>query len=196
MAEDLRNIKVLENMHQLFLEALRHREQEIFHYLAILGPALGGFGWVLYYRSEHEVEFACVTIVVILLLLLGAGYSLALGYNYRYIVLQLAKLESVFKLKNTMLAGWPRSREEFISRYRLWGHIPWCTPPEVIRVFWLAFLTTMLLVTIIACKLTDNFHNYIFWWGLTCLLLGSVLFPIYYGRKLLKNCNREPETWD
>lgn len=58
MSEDLGSVRVLENMYRLFLEALRHREQEIFHYLTILGPALGSFGWILYYRSGHEAKFA------------------------------------------------------------------------------------------------------------------------------------------
>ena len=105
MAEDLQNNTVLGGMHRLFLEALRHREQEIFHYLAILGPALGGFGWILYNRIGRQVEFAVGTIFVIALLLLGALYSLALGYNYRYIVLELAKLETVLKIKDAMLLG-------------------------------------------------------------------------------------------
>ncbi len=39
--------QAVQNMHQAFLEALRHREQEILRYLAILGPALGGFIWLL-----------------------------------------------------------------------------------------------------------------------------------------------------
>jgi hypothetical protein len=49
----------LESMHKLLLEALRHREQEIVRYLAILGPALGGFVWLLHWvwlgRASSEV---------------------------------------------------------------------------------------------------------------------------------------------
>lgn len=37
-----------EGIHKLLLEALRYREQEIFRYLAIPGPALGGFVWLLH----------------------------------------------------------------------------------------------------------------------------------------------------
>ena len=37
----------VENMHKTFLEALRHREQEILRFIAILAPALGGFIWLL-----------------------------------------------------------------------------------------------------------------------------------------------------
>ncbi|MDD5129824.1 MAG: hypothetical protein PHS66_02065 [Candidatus Omnitrophica bacterium] len=195
MDEKLQNITVLENMHKLFLEALRHREQEIFHYLAILGPALVGFGWILYYREGRAVEFACVTIVVLALLLLGAIYSLALGYNYRYIVLELAKLEAVLKIKNAMLVGWPRSREEFLLRYRFLRYIPWCTPPEIIKVFWWAFLVAIILVMMIAYKLNHSYNNLMLGFGLLCLVLGSFLFPIYFGRKLRKNCKQEPEAW-
>jgi hypothetical protein len=194
MSEHLTNLNVLENMHGLFLEALRNREQEIFRYLAILGPALGGFGWLLYNRSGHEVEFAFGTIVVILLLLLGAIYSLALGYNYRYIVLELAKLEAVLKIKNIMLIGWPRSRQEFISRYTKFNYIPWCTPPELIKVFWWAFLVVIALVTGIACHFSNKFCYLILSWGIICLGIGFLL-PIHYGYKLLKHCKQEPETW-
>jgi len=189
MSEDLSSVRVLENMHGLFLEALRHREQEIFHYLAILGPALGGFGWLLYYRSGHEAEFALGTIVVISLLLLGAVYSLALGYNYRYIVLELAKLETVLKIRNVMLAGWPRSRQDFLSRYRR------CTPPEIIKVFWWAFLGMIVLVTGIACYFSDKFPVLILLCGLVCFGVGLRWFPIHYGSKLRKLLEQEPETW-
>ncbi len=188
MSENLGSVRVLENMHGLFLEALRHREQEIFHYLAILGPALGGFGWLLYYRSGHEAEFALGTIVIISLLLLGAVYSLALGYNYRYIVLELAKLETVLKIRDVMLVGWPRSREDFLSRYKR------CTPPEIIKVFWWAFLGMIALVTIIACCFSGKFRFLIILYGLVCFGAGLCWFPIYYGNKLRKICEQEPET--
>jgi hypothetical protein len=196
MGEDLRSNTVLGNMHGLFLEALRHREQEIFHYLAILAPALGAFGWVLFYRSGHEIEFICVTLVVIVFLLLGAIYSLALGYNYRYIVLELAKLEAVLKINNAMLQGWPRSRKVFLSRYKLLGCIPWCTPPEIIRVFWWAFIIMIGLVAIIAYNLSNHYRNWIFWCGLMSFLTSSIIFPVYYGFKFLNKCEKEPETWE
>lgn len=34
--------RAVENMHKTFLEALRHREQEILRFIVILAPALGG----------------------------------------------------------------------------------------------------------------------------------------------------------
>jgi len=45
---------IAESMHGALLEALRHREQEIFSYLAILVPALGGFLWLLLHRSGTD----------------------------------------------------------------------------------------------------------------------------------------------
>jgi len=47
---------MLENMHKTFLEALRHREQEILRYIAILAPALAGFIWLLKLDLENKHE--------------------------------------------------------------------------------------------------------------------------------------------
>ncbi len=138
------------NMHKMFLEALRHREQDIVRFLVILGPALGGFIWLLG-ADMQPAQFIGGTYGVLLTLVLGAFYALALGYNYRYLTLQLAKLESAghIDLKGTVLTSWPRMPEEFIQRNR-WGVIPWCTPPGIIKVFWVAFLVGILGVTTVA----------------------------------------------
>ena len=106
-------ISVLENTHKLLLEALRHREQEIFSYLAIIGPAIGGFFWLLQHRNSDPGLFTLGTMGVLLLLFFGAVYTLALGYNYRYITFQLAKLEVRLGIKGFMLKGWPRSKQEW-----------------------------------------------------------------------------------
>lgn len=45
---------VLQNTHKLLLEALRHREQEIFRYLGILVPTFGGFIWLLHAKGASE----------------------------------------------------------------------------------------------------------------------------------------------
>jgi len=139
------------NMHQMFLEALRHREQDIIRFLAILGPSLGGFIWLLGDVTHNPARFVAGTYGVLLVLVLGAFYSLALGYNYRYLTLQLAKLESKdhINLEDTVLAYWPRQLAHFRERSR-WGIIPWCTPPGIIKVFWIAFLACILGVTITA----------------------------------------------
>lgn len=230
--------RAVENMHQLFLEALRHREQEIFHYLAILGPALGGFVWLLYTGSAgaQRVDdaplavapgglsvgvFVVGTVTVLLLLLLGAVYSLALGYNYRYITLQLAKLEGRFQIKQYMLEGWPRSRRQFLARhqasrtiprfirrsgfgslqrrssYRRLRNIPWCTPPEIIKVFWHGFLIALLGVALAASIYRP--HALVLLTviplGVMCLFIGGCFFPHHYGRKLRKQCRQEPKSW-
>lgn len=187
------NIAALENMHNLLLEALRHREQEIVRYLAILGPALGGFVWLLHSGSDKTNEFAVGTVGVLFLLLLGAIYSLALGYNYRYITLELAKLESLLGIRSAMLEGWPRCPKDFITRYRLCCRIPWCTPPEVIKVFWLAFLAGIIGVMITAYIFKLEAHT-ITTAGVICLFIG-LLSPIHFGKKLHKKIKKELESW-
>jgi len=207
------NTAALESMHKLLLEALRHREQEIFRYLAILGPALGGFIWLLHAGSavERKVEGAVVTVTthqlgpyvfvvgavsVILLLLLGAVYSLALGYNYRYIVLELAKLEKALGIEDRMLVSWPRKPDDFLSRYTCFGK-PCCTPPEIIKVFWVAFLAGIVGVMVAAC-ISDP-KPLTLWLvipsGAVCFLIG-LLSLFYFGRKLRKACENEKERGD
>lgn len=140
------------------------------------------------------------TIGVQLLLLLGAIYSLALGYNYRYILLELAKLEVFLRVKDVILVGWPRSRQDFLDRYTLPFKIPWCTPPEIIKVFWWAFLFGIAGVTMAAYYYYIEKPNALWLWpviftGVISFLTGLIL-PIRFGFKLRKLCNREPETWD
>ncbi len=184
----------LEGMHKLLLEALRCREQEIFRYLAILGPALAGFVWLLD-SSTQKIHLTVGTIGVQLLLLLGAFYSLALGYNYRYIVLQLAKLEAFLGVRHVMLVGWPRSPEDFLKRYQLLSKIPWCTPPEIIKLFWGAFLVGLAFVTVTAIEQEKPISlRLVGLTGLVCFVTGVTL-PIWFGRKFCKLCKKEPESW-
>ena len=161
------SIATLASTHNKLLEALRHREQEIFQYVAILIPALGGFAWLIY-NPVGIFLFTSGTVGVLFLLFLGVLYSLNLGYNYRYITLQLAKLEVHLGIKDSMLIGWVKTPQEFIDHYKLscvsschpklCGLLryfklcgrPWCTPPGIIKVFWCAFLAGILGVTIAA----------------------------------------------
>ncbi len=203
----------LTNTHQLMLDALRHREQEIFRYLAILGPAIGGFVWLLYADSAVEVTtdatgsdvtthelgtglFVIGTISVLLLLLLGAAYSLALGYNYRCITLQLAKLEALLGIRDYMLKGWPRCRKYFLDKYKIGCCRPWCTPPEIIKVFWWAFLGGIGGVTLAACLSRPDalVLSVVIPFGALALMVG-LLAPFHFGRKLKEKCLEEPETW-
>jgi hypothetical protein len=157
----------LKEMHLALLEALRQREQETFSYLTTLGLAFGGFGWLLLHENSKEppatkILFVFGTVGILLLLCLGAIYALALGYNYRYITFQLAKIEDFLKIKDVMLKGWPRSVEEF-KKYKRW-----CDPPEIIKVFWLAFTVGILFVTLIAAKVSSM--------PIRIWLIGGILF--------------------
>lgn len=192
-----RSNAALETMHQLLLEALRHREQEIVRYLAILGPALGGFVWLLISGTGNVGVFTVGTMGVLLSLFLGALYSLALGYNYRYIILQIAKLETVLGIRDAMLVGWPRSREDFLRRYKGFFNVPWCTPPEVIKIFWAAFLTGIAGVTITAWRYKPEalVLCLVVWTGLLCFL-AAFFMPIWFGWKFRRICEQEPESWE
>ena len=205
--------QALLNMHKMFLDALRHREQDIIHFLAILGPALGGFIWLVGQRGDNPFMFLAGTYGVLFVLVMGAFYSLALGYNYRYLTLQLAKLEAneILDLGKIVLGSWPRSSEAFKKRSR-WGVIPWSTPPGIIKVFWVAFLAGILGVTLIAsivpaelskpslfattqtaqqiAELNDILRSGIGWIGGLCFALG-LLWPVSVGRKMLNACKNE-----
>ena len=185
--------EVLKNMHGAFLGALRQREQEIFSYLGILVPAVGGFiGLLVFHFNDKQGEwrFFLATVGILLILSLGAAYSSALGYNYRYLTFQLAKIEHHCGAKVVILSAWPRSPKEFRDRYS-----KFCTPPEIIKVFWLAFGVAILFVTIsaIALKVT---HLCVVVAVATLLLLYTYVFlPIHFGHKLSKQCGKEPQDW-
>ncbi len=196
---------ILENMHKTLLEALRHREQEILRFVAILGPALAGFIWLLKVQlsgDSNSFIFKVGTVGVLLLLLLGAVYSLALGFNYRHITLQLAKLESVkfLNIRSYILRSWPRSCKDFAKRYKILWIIPWCTPPEIIKYFWVAFVIGIAGVTVALwyLPLTDNSNGQI---GEEIVCLGFICFciallaPIWFGCKFQKACRKEEERW-
>jgi len=141
-------------MHKALLEALRHREQDIMRYVVILVSALGGFAWLFQTDSAYRLHALVVgTYGVILVFLLGAFYALALGYNYRSLTFQLALLERRLKIQSVILAAWPGAADkagELVASIRKrtrWGVIPWCTPPEIVKFFWLAFILGIVLVT-------------------------------------------------
>jgi len=205
--------ETLTKMQGLLLEALRHREQEIFRYLGILVPAITGFAWLVWaavsYSSSDEGHaaatavpapfFAAGTVGVLLILFFGAIYSLALGYNYRYITLELAKLETILGIKDAVLVGWPRSREGFRDRYMLLGCIPWCTPPDMIRVFWWTFLIFIAAVTAAATLVLFGMGSptcpFVFAFGKACFAV-AFLAPIRFGQKLRKKYEEEKmEDW-
>jgi len=61
------------------------------------------------------------------------------------------------RVRDIMLRGWPKSPKDFRERYR-WHSIPWCTPPDMIKVFWLAFLVGILDVTMVASYALNSEH--------------------------------------
>lgn len=192
ISSDTKNSKpagqeALTNMHGALLEALRHREQEIFSYLGILVPALGGFIWLVVHFCADcpkqtcadktcvgEGSFLAGMVGVLLMLLLGAVYSLALGYNYRYITFQLAKIEHKLEMEAAILGGWPKFPEGFKK------YIGWCEPPEMIKVFWHAFLVgTVLVMTAGALAFTKGSIQAVL------TVIGSVLI-VWILQTLLK----------
>ncbi len=178
---------IIVDMHRQFLEALRQREQDIIRFLAILGPALAGFIWLLRDKNGHgEDIFFVGTVGVILLLLIGAIYAVALGYNYRYITLQMAKIDCKMKIRSYVLAAWPRKIEDFRKVY--------CDPPEIIKVFWISFLVVIAGVATTGIFFTNHclYQCILILFGLVSLAVG-LLLPFHYGCKLTRLCNREEE---
>jgi len=108
--------EIVRDMHKLFLEALRLREQQIIRYLVILGPGLGGFIWLLSSFRRYSISadvFVAGTVGIIFLLGIGAAYALALGYNYRYIIFLLAKIESRMQISDFYPTAWPSTLKDF-----------------------------------------------------------------------------------
>ena len=187
-------------MHELLIKSLRSREQEVFKYLGILAPALGGFAWLIYVTiwpsgtttaqvADHEERFFVVgTIGVLLLLLLGAIYSLALGYNFRYITLELAKIESRLGISDAMLRIWPKRPCAFL-RYT------YCQPPDVIKYFWFAFVGGIIYVTAAACVLDCRVVPLVVPFG-GLFALCALLAPRYFGDKLTTAARKEIKAWE
>jgi hypothetical protein len=144
---------------------------------------------------DRSSPFIAGTVGILLMLFLGSIYSLALGYNYRYIIFQLAKIEHLLDAKSAVLQGWPKSRNEFLDRYRLTAWIPWCTPPAIIQVFWYAFLAGIVWVTVSASVVKPGAVNVLGPIGIACLLIGWLVWPIRLGYKLKRLCDKEPAEW-
>ncbi len=187
----------LENMHKIFLEVLRHREQEILRFLAILAPALGGFIWLLNVYSKNKEEpvvFITGTLGVLFLLTIGAVYSLALGYNFRTIIRQLAALESekCLNIDKYILSSWPRKTEDFKKfLFKKMQKIPWCSPPEMIRTFWWAFNIGIIGVTAVGCYICPTKGRWLILLPGTICFIVSICFPIYFGKKIHSACDKE-----
>ncbi len=188
---------ILKNFHQLMIVALRQREGDIIQFVAILAAALAGFGWLAKASSAGADSvnlssgvFVIGTVGVLLLLTVGTVYALALGYNYRYIILQLAKIEAKWCVCKSMLVNWPRCPDDFIKKYGCY-----CKPPEIIQVFWIAFLVAIAGVTLSAAflKPVALVLGVIIPAGCVGLLLG-LLLPCRYGRKIRKLAYAEKKS--
>jgi hypothetical protein len=195
------NEEVRSRRHQLFLEALRYREQEVFRYLVIMGPALGGFAWLLDRYRSHYIDittFSLGTIGLVALLLLGACYCIALGYNYRYLTFQISKEEDDIGVSETVLKAWPRGVDRW-SEWTNFGHyhellgklhpkladLAWCFPPGLIAVFWFAFMLGQVFLTVVAFLVSES--AWIAWlaWGMGIACIGvTFVVPWWHGRKL------------
>ena len=151
-----KDVKALRGYHRALLEAMRQREVDIIKFLAILGLALGGFVW-LYHQTGGKATPAMIVGLygVLLSLFVGALYALALGYNYRSITMQAAKLECGLRIQENVLLGWPTTCRDFERRFR-WGAIPWSSPPEIIKTFWLALLLCIFLVIVFSFRMEPD----------------------------------------
>ena len=212
---DTKKEQALLDMNKLFLEALRHREQEIIRYLVIIGPALGGFVWMLSRYYDHPQNFgpealAIGSVGLILLLLLGAWYCMALGYNYRSVVLQLTKTEDALDVSSVVLKAWPGSPEDVIKSTKLGSvrfvrvilrlkensfcyNLPFMLPPEVICVFWVACVAGIGYLTISTCLALDSgcSAKLVARVGIVCLVIAFLGSPACYGIKLRRLCEKE-----
>jgi len=190
---------IAESMHGALLEALRHREQEIFSYLAILVPALGGFLWLLLHRSTGgntgDLALFAGTLGTLLLFFLGIGYSLTLGYNFRYVTFQLAKIEHHLEVEKVILGGWSRSPQAFRTQYRLFG-LAYCAPPEMIKIFWAAFLIGMLWVIGVYWSIGPSapYRGIVVSIGAALFLVG-LAGPFWFGKKLARLFSKEADDW-
>lgn len=203
--KDLRNQAMLQT-HDLLLQALRHREQDVLRFLAILGPALAG---VVYLHSpkilgdnSNLMSYVLGIYAALGVLIISCVYTIALGYNYRYLTLQLAKLESkkCLGIDAGILNAWPRSAHRFVEKYRIFGCIPCCIPPGNINVFYWASIMAIIALIIIRFVFTPvNLTPGLgIAWKIfcpTCFIgLGFSLFqPIWAGSKLHKAARMESE---
>ncbi|MBW8015120.1 MAG: hypothetical protein FVQ82_02965 [Planctomycetes bacterium] len=196
--------KALLQTHQLFLEALRHREQDVLRFLAILGPAIAAL--IFLHSSEFRNDALIYVLgmyAVLFVLMISCVYTIALGYNFRYLTLQLAKFESskFLDIEKSMLKRWPRCPEKFLE-YQLIKCIPWCDPPGNIKVFYWASLFVIICLSIVkflyspgdmSSKLLLAWKFYPF----ACLggIIFSLLQPYMSGRKLRKAVIEEQGEW-
>ena len=166
------------------LDALRHREQEIFRYLAIVAPAIGGLlGLSMYSGLLSDVWLITAMFGLQLLTTVGGWYALALSYNYRYVLAQIRLLENALGIEPFIVPPWRRSR----------GRSTWCWPPEIIKVFWCAFLALAVMIALATCLARPNAVVTVISVvaSLSFLSIQGLILPAYYGAKL-SSYHQEP----
>ena len=203
----------LGKMQDVYLEALRHREQEFLKFAVILVSAVGLLLYVVAdteknikdedstvksYRSlltlpapkelirPTTVEF-WVSLTSSLVLFLGGCYCLVLGYNYRYVTLMLAKIEYVLGVDKYTLAGWPKNPRQFIKKIRLKKIFPRlnsCTC-KVLGNTTLLYPPEIILLFYIACIVAIGLIAGGTYWFACCSKMGMILFLINVVLSLL-----------
>lgn len=161
-------LQMVTNMHQSLLNALRQREADIIKFLAILGPALAGFVYLLInFKPWRPIPFIVGTIGIQFILAVGGVYAVVLGYNFRSILYQMKRIEHSTGLNEFMLNKWsvypckPKSKNSGNNKTSKVDRLgaKGC-PPEIIRVFWISFIVLILAITIAAdyilCDKTDD----------------------------------------
>lgn len=194
---DKNNKSTIENLHKSLLDSLRQREQEILQYIAILAPALGGFIWLLaeFYERGNAFVFLIGTVGIVFFLLVGAIYSIALGYSHQCFILQLTKIEkeSCLNIQQHILKAWPKNAKDVSEKCLL--KIPWCMPPEVIKVFWAGFVVAISGITgvsvYICCVQKVDGCWILLLSGLLAFTLALLAAPIWFGCKIQKVCENE-----
>jgi len=165
---------ILVNLHKSLLEALRRREEEVLRYIALLVSPLTGFIWLLR-RDLNDCTNCRVFLVgtsgVILLLLVGAIYSLALGYSFRSMRFQLLKLEKCFGIRCYLLKPWTMTKKP-CKLWKQWLYVL----PEIMKVFWLAFVITIIGVTVFSAYFYPSCWGKLVLGVLGAISLASLLF--------------------
>jgi hypothetical protein len=175
----------LENLHRSLLDSLRKREENILQFIAILGPALGGYFWLIarmYDKNDME-SFFIGTVSIIFFLSVGLHYSVALGFGFRAFQLQIKKLESNFEIQDQILIAWQKSQICY-------------EPPEIIKVFTISFLMAICAITVISiCVCCENVA---FQLGLLIVGTGNILLVILvclcYKKKFQQIVRKEEKT--
>jgi len=103
------------------------------------------------------------------------------------------------EIKDFMLKYWLRTPKQWKEKYKKGK----CFPPEIIKVFWLAFVIAKFLVVLAAgvflytkCEnVTVQIHLVIIG-GLFCIIIAAWFAPCHYGKKLRGACEDEPDEWN